>query len=197
MAFAVRVTDLNDYIAPSQACVVTLNGQKKQGSGAPSAALTISEVCTCRAALCHARTGLCVGCRQARRRGGAAASRGAPPPPPCCCAPLQTSEEIQLQPRATGTQLRLVAGPRQPNAPPPQLGDPVKVSLHDCLACSGCVTTAESILLEQQSTAELLAALRRQQEERCVVVVSVAPQSRAALAGAQVAAAPAVRSWPW
>jgi iron only hydrogenase large subunit-like protein len=30
--------------------------------------------------------------------------------------------------------------------------DPVKVSLHDCLACSGCITTAETVMLEQQST---------------------------------------------
>ncbi len=26
------------------------------------------------------------------------------------------------------------------------------MSLHDCLACSGCITTAETVMLEQQST---------------------------------------------
>lgn len=30
--------------------------------------------------------------------------------------------------------------------------DPVKISLQDCLACSGCVTSAETVLLEHQST---------------------------------------------
>ena len=33
------------------------------------------------------------------------------------------------------------------------------VSLNDCLACSGCVTSAETVLLEHQSGAELLARL--------------------------------------
>jgi iron only hydrogenase large subunit-like protein len=32
----------------------------------------------------------------------------------------------------------------------------VKVSLHDCLACSGCITSAETVLIEQQSTGLLL-----------------------------------------
>ena len=29
--------------------------------------------------------------------------------------------------------------------------DPIKISLQDCLACSGCVTSAETVLLEHQS----------------------------------------------
>lgn len=32
-----------------------------------------------------------------------------------------------------------------------------KVSLQDCLACSGCITTAETILIETQSIQEFLA----------------------------------------
>ena len=32
----------------------------------------------------------------------------------------------------------------------------VKVSLSDCLACSGCVTSAETVLMEQQSVEEFL-----------------------------------------
>lgn len=58
---------------------------------------------------------------------------------------------------------------------------PVKVSLHDCLACSGCVTSAETVLLQNQSVGELAAKLT---EPGAVVVVSVSPQSRASLAGA-------------
>lgn len=34
-------------------------------------------------------------------------------------------------------------------------GEAVKVTLSDCLACSGCVTSAESVLLEQQSVDEV------------------------------------------
>ena len=55
----------------------------------------------------------------------------------------------------------------------------IKVTLHDCLACSGCVTSAETILLEHQSTKELLARLA---DPAVQVVVSVSPQARASLA---------------
>lgn len=57
-------------------------------------------------------------------------------------------------------------------------GDAVKVSLQDCLACSGCVTSAETVLLEHQSTGELMTALQSGK----TVIVSVSPQSRASLA---------------
>jgi len=52
------------------------------------------------------------------------------------------------------------------------------VSLNDCLACSGCVTSAETVLIQQQSSAEFLSHLNGDK----TVVVSVSPQSRAALA---------------
>jgi iron only hydrogenase large subunit-like protein len=48
------------------------------------------------------------------------------------------------------------------------------------LAYSGCVTTAETILLEHQSTGEMLKMLR--EDSGVQVVVSVSPQSRASLA---------------
>lgn len=49
----------------------------------------------------------------------------------------------------------------------------------DCLACSGCVTSAETVLLEHQSGEEFLARLA---DPGTTVVVSLSPQSRAALA---------------
>ena len=55
----------------------------------------------------------------------------------------------------------------------------IKVSLQDCLACSGCVTTAETMLLQHQSTDELLAKL---QDPSVIVVASVSHQSVASLA---------------
>ncbi|CAI5460861.1 unnamed protein product [Closterium sp. Yama58-4] len=74
-------------------------------------------------------------------------------------------------------------------------GEAVKVTLHDCLACSGCVTTAETVMLEQQSAHHMLQHLPHPrthadsagqtghgEQGRKVVVVSLSPQSRAALA---------------
>lgn len=60
-----------------------------------------------------------------------------------------------------------------------------KITLNDCLACSGCITSAESVLITQQSHEELFKVLRHNkanETEQKIVVVSVSPQSRASLA---------------
>lgn len=65
-----------------------------------------------------------------------------------------------------------------------------KISLNDCLACSGCITSAESVLITQQSHEELYKVLDEKNklienghtDSAKVVVVSVSPQSRASLA---------------
>ncbi|XP_022877886.1 protein NAR1 [Olea europaea var. sylvestris] len=56
--------------------------------------------------------------------------------------------------------------------------EPVKISLKDCLACSGCITSAETLMLEKQSLEEFLSNL----SEGKAVIVSLSPQSRASLA---------------
>jgi iron only hydrogenase large subunit-like protein len=61
----------------------------------------------------------------------------------------------------------------------PQANGALKVTLHDCLACSGCITSAETVLLQHQSTDELLQKLSAPGVR---VVISLSPQSRASLA---------------
>ncbi|KAL6546850.1 Cytosolic Fe-S cluster assembly factor nar1 [Orobanche minor] len=63
-------------------------------------------------------------------------------------------------------------------APKPMHTEPVKISLKDCLACSGCITSAETIMLEKQSLDEFMLNLNKGKS----VIVSVSPQSRASLA---------------
>ena len=90
---------------------------------------------------------------------------------------------------------------------PPALNTPAQISLTDCLACSGCVTSAEAVLVSLQSHLEVLNTLtsnvsmdRRDLESRIqhggnhdtvgtnfksegkVFVASVSPQSRASIA---------------
>lgn len=83
---------------------------------------------------------------------------------------------VQLQPRAAASRARGKA--QQPEHMPPSSMLPppsstgfaqtraepesgaIKVSLQDCLACSGCVTSAETVLLEHQSIGELRAKLQ-------------------------------------
>ncbi|GER26880.1 leucine-rich repeat protein kinase family protein [Striga asiatica] len=55
--------------------------------------------------------------------------------------------------------------------------EPVKISLKDCLACSGCITSAETVMLEKQSLDEFLSNLKKGK----AVIVSISPQSRASL----------------
>ncbi|KAF5393510.1 hypothetical protein D9757_000594 [Collybiopsis confluens] len=61
-----------------------------------------------------------------------------------------------------------------------------QISLNDCLACSGCITSAESVLITLQSHVEVLDFLSSNAvaspESRKVAVISIAPQSLASLA---------------
>ncbi|KAA8906266.1 iron hydrogenase [Sphaerosporella brunnea] len=55
-----------------------------------------------------------------------------------------------------------------------------QISLTDCLACSGCVTSSEAVLVQLQSHTEVLNSLEQYPNRRFLAVVS--PQTRAALA---------------
>jgi iron only hydrogenase large subunit-like protein len=82
----------------------------------------------------------------------------------------------------------------QSAVPAASSSEPATISLADCLACSGCITTAESVLVSLQSHHDIDAALRA--NERAVaedkadpyahgykkIVVTISPQSRASIA---------------
>ncbi|KAL0480629.1 cytosolic iron-sulfur assembly component 3 [Acrasis kona] len=57
-----------------------------------------------------------------------------------------------------------------------------QITLADCLACSGCVTSAESVLVNQQSLEEFERYFETKSDEEKVFVLSIAPQSRASIA---------------
>ena len=61
---------------------------------------------------------------------------------------------------------------------------PAKINLTDCLACSGCITTSESLLVSQQSHLELLKTISQNQESdtKRTIIVSISPVSLASLA---------------
>ncbi|CAK9236663.1 unnamed protein product [Sphagnum troendelagicum] len=117
--FSVKVGRHNDFISPSQACVVSLNSLKKS-------------------------------------------------------SPQAFDDDGLVQ-----IQSKKLLNPDFNQASALSKSDPVKVSLHDCLACSGCITSAETVLIEQQSTGEFLSQLDTGKK---AVVVSLSPQSRASLA---------------
>lgn len=102
-----RIGDLNDFIAPSQACIVTIKDQLKPNRLKPQE---------------------------------------------------KPQNAVKIE--------------------PPLNGEPVKISLKDCLACSGCITSAETVMLEKQSLDEFLSNINQGK----AVIVSISPQSRASLA---------------
>ncbi|XP_010872545.2 cytosolic Fe-S cluster assembly factor narfl [Esox lucius] len=116
-----QLTDLDDFITPSQECVKPVKLEKKQG---------------------------------------------------------RSLAKIQIEDDGTYFQVNRDGGK--------QKLEKAKISLNDCLACSGCITSAESVLITQQSHEEIYKVLRNNKacvpESRVVVVVSVSPQSRASLA---------------
>ncbi|KAG9103262.1 Cytosolic Fe-S cluster assembly factor nar1 [Ceratobasidium sp. 370] len=61
-----------------------------------------------------------------------------------------------------------------------------QISLNDCLACSGCITSAESVLISMQSHEEVLKAVESNpppsHPDHRTLVMSIAPQSLASLA---------------
>ncbi|XP_056263858.1 cytosolic Fe-S cluster assembly factor narfl isoform X1 [Pseudoliparis swirei] len=117
-----QLTDLDDFITPSQECVKPVKVEKKQG---------------------------------------------------------KSVARIQIEDDGSYVQVNQDGGK--------QKLEKAKITLNDCLACSGCITSAESVLITQQSHEELLKVLRNNKvdasaTEQKVVVVSVSPQSRASLA---------------
>ncbi|XP_029364432.1 cytosolic Fe-S cluster assembly factor narfl isoform X2 [Echeneis naucrates] len=116
-----QLTDLDDFITPSQECVKPVKVEKKQG---------------------------------------------------------KSVAKIQIEDDGSYVQVNQDGGRKKL--------EKAKITLNDCLACSGCITSAESVLITQQSHEELFKVLHNNKVEmdmsQKVVVVSVSPQSRASLA---------------
>ncbi|XP_060880302.1 probable cytosolic Fe-S cluster assembly factor AGAP009023 [Metopolophium dirhodum] len=60
----------------------------------------------------------------------------------------------------------------------------VEISLTDCLACSGCITSAETVLVQQQSTDEMMRVFDAQNglDNKKFIVVSISIQSCVSIA---------------
>ena len=91
-----------------------------------------------------------------------------------CYKPMQIEKSMEVekaqpsQPKRSKVQLQFEdeeAGPSKPAAI-------ARITLNDCLACSGCVTTEEAAFVTQQSTAEFLRRLQDGKDQLVVVVSS-------------------------
>ncbi|KAH8161999.1 hypothetical protein CIB48_g6246 [Xylaria polymorpha] len=118
-----------------------------------------------------------------------------------CIKPVETLPAVPERPEENELEHEVVLDGQQPTA---TAGAPAQISLTDCLACSGCVTSAEAVLVSLQSHNELLNILdqapalqiRRdgadgafkveglENPDSKLFVASVSPQTRASLAAA-------------
>ncbi|KZT71034.1 iron hydrogenase [Daedalea quercina L-15889] len=131
MAFsgALTLTDLNDFITPSQACIKPVEQTNRPEEKDPGAAST------------------------------------------------------QIQVDSSGSYYEVASdGAKQAG----RKLETAQISLNDCLACSGCITSAESVLITLQSHTEVLNFLNsnppRSFPAHKVPVLSISPQSLASLA---------------
>ncbi|KAJ6499910.1 iron hydrogenase [Mycena vitilis] len=140
MAFsgALTLTDLNDFISPSQACIKPVeqaNPEPQKQLGAASTEIHVD----------------------------AAGSY----------YEVSSDGPSSLQASSSGSGRKL---------------EQAQISLNDCLACSGCITSAESVLITLQSHTEVLTFLEANELEapssRKLPVLSIAPQTLASLAAA-------------
>ncbi|OAA73301.1 Iron hydrogenase [Cordyceps fumosorosea ARSEF 2679] len=118
-----------------------------------------------------------------------------------CVKPIETLPAAP-PPSSLETEVILDGDSRSATA---STAPPAEISLTDCLACSGCVTSAEAVLVSLQSHAEVLATLDAapslrvvgpdpssgryavlglEDENAKLLVASVSPQTRASLAAA-------------
>ena len=163
---AVKLADLNDYLGPSQHCVKPLMKDKEDDKAAGAAKTNQGPT---------VRIEMEVDVR--------APARGSPAVLASSSTP---SLSISSSPSApAGSHFAQMRVDKEKKT--------ATVSLNDCLACSGCVTSAEAVLIQQQSLAQfqqVLAELREPHSSPSAsaqpapshIVVSLSPQSRASLA---------------
>ncbi|GAC93384.1 hypothetical protein PHSY_000949 [Pseudozyma hubeiensis SY62] len=148
MAFsgALTLTDLNDYLGPSQACIKPVEGADAPSQDQPGTSeqtLDPAASASTQIAIDH--------------DGSYYESSAAPP----------------LSSSATADK------PRQRTKL-----ETAEISLNDCLACSGCVTSAESVLITMQSQDEMRRAIAEINDSNApnkLLVASISTQSLASL----------------
>ncbi|EST05396.1 Iron hydrogenase, large subunit, C-terminal [Kalmanozyma brasiliensis GHG001] len=149
MAFsgALTLTDLNDYLGPSQACIKPVEGADAPSQDQPdSSTQPLDPAASASTQIAIDHDGSYYESSSASAAGASAAGESSKPRQR---TKLETAE----------------------------------ISLNDCLACSGCVTSAESVLITMQSQEEMRRAIDeiKQSNEPKLLVASISTQSLASL----------------
>ncbi|KIY50350.1 iron hydrogenase [Fistulina hepatica ATCC 64428] len=111
-------------------------------------------------------------------------------PSQACIKPVsQTNRDpTQIRIDQSGSYYELETHPLVHTTPVERKLEQAQINLNDCLACSGCITSAESVLITLQSHTEVLTFLEANAsvDTSClsykVPIISISPQSLASLA---------------
>ncbi|KAL6927998.1 hypothetical protein ACO0SA_004623 [Hanseniaspora valbyensis] len=98
-------------------------------------------------------------------------------PSQVCINPIKTDPIIKKQKKEEDDEFVIEVG-KEDDTP-----TKVNITLQDCLACSGCVTTSEELLLEQHSHDSFLKNYRDnlEMDDETVLLISIAPTCRISL----------------
>ncbi|KAI9670677.1 MAG: Cytosolic Fe-S cluster assembly factor nar1 [Alyxoria varia] len=112
-----------------------------------------------------------------------------------CIKPVETLPKQHPDATDASDPYEVTTEDKLAESEPAKEAPPAEISLTDCLACSGCVTSAEAVLVSLQSHDEVLSALEKHPsatledftsgsagEDARVFVASISPQARASLA---------------
>ncbi|KAF2717544.1 iron hydrogenase [Polychaeton citri CBS 116435] len=112
-----------------------------------------------------------------------------------CIKPVETLPRQRPPPENAHNEENRYEVTTEERAQPDEGASPAQISLTDCLACSGCVTSAEAVLVSLQSHNEVLDTLDKYpslqlsppdgtngRSDGKIFVASVSPQARASLA---------------
>lgn len=98
-------------------------------------------------------------------------------PGPVCVNPAGSSSSKKAASDADGTNSGELEVGQESSEP-----EKVSISLQDCLACAGCITSSEEVLLSKQSHTVFLDAWKKLGTTSKILVISVAPQCRLSFA---------------
>ncbi|KAG8872814.1 Cytosolic Fe-S cluster assembly factor nar1 [Tulasnella sp. 331] len=149
---ALTLTDLNDFITPSQACIKPVEQVLAPEPKVRLAGVASTEIQIDSSGAYHEVSG-------------------------------STSGSNSTNPTAAGSALSTTKKLQK-----------AEISLNDCLACSGCITSAETVLITMQSHVEVLNVLSdnpsKSSPAHRLPILSIAPQSLASLSASLCSSSP-------
>jgi len=168
----VFISNVDDYVAPSQACVNPLFSESVADESTISTTLEKKKQSTTATNPAADNNGGLI----IRKKRRPTVRRKRPVPPSNLPSTTSSTTAVSLSTITTNNNFGLLSTTtKQPKQ------EVAKVTMADCLACSGCVTSAETVLVEQHSLKTLEKKLAETTNTDTTVVFTISPAAWADL----------------